>query len=244
MAASRSTMDKLYDMRLSVMAQAYRDLEEMPGAQEMTFDERVSMIVDAEWDSRRVNKRTRLLRQAGFPEPEANVTDVRYDADRKLNKAKIAELSNCDWIRARRNVLLTGASGAGKSWIACALGVAACNSFFSVRYVRLPEMLDELTVDKDEEWLKAKKRYLKCDLLILDDWLLEKVTGKQARELLEIVEGRLRSGSLLLCSQFSPAAWHAKLGEGAIADAVIDRIVYRSEVIHIEGDESMRKRIG
>ena len=244
MTASQTTMDKLYGMRLSVMAQAYRDQEEASGVADMTFDERFAMIVDAEWDARRVNKRTRLLRQAGFPEPDANVIDVHYDPDRKLDKAKITELSNCEWIRNHRNVLLTGASGAGKSWIASALGVAACNAFFTVRYVRLPEMLDELAVDKDEEWLKSKKRYLKCDLLILDDWLLEKVGGKQARELLEIVEGRLRTGSLIICSQFSPAGWHAKLGEGAIADAVIDRIVYRSDTIHIEGEESMRKRIG
>lgn len=244
MPASQSTMDKLYNMRLSVMAQAYRDQEETPGVADMTFDERFAMIVDAEWDARRVNKRTRLLRQAGFSDPEANITDIRYDADRKLDKSNMVELANCEWVRNHRNVLITGASSAGKSWIACALGVAACNAFFSVRYVRLPEMLDELTVRKDEEWLKMKKRYLKCDLLILDDWLLEKVDGKQARELLEIVEGRLRTGSLLICSQFSPAGWHAKLGEGAIADAVIDRIVYRSEIIHIEGDESMRKRIG
>lgn len=237
-------MEKLYNMRLSVMAQAYRDQEETPGIADMTFDERFAMIVDAEWDARRANKRTRLLRQAGFSDPEANVCDIRYDADRKLDKAKMVELANCEWVRNRRNVVVTGATGAGKSWIACALGVAACNAFFSVRYVRLPEMLDELTVEKDEEWLKMKKRYLKCDLLILDDWLLEKVDGKQARELLEIVEGRLRIGSLLICSQFSPAGWHAKLGEGAIADAVIDRIVYRSEIIHIEGNESMRKRIG
>jgi DNA replication protein DnaC len=244
MAASQTTMDKLYGMRLSVMAQAYRDQEESPGIADMTFDERFAMIVDAEWDARRVNKRTRLLRQAGFSDPEANVADIRYDADRKLDKAKMVELSNCEWIRNHRNVIITGASGAGKSWIANALGVAACNAFFSVRYVRLPEMIDELTVDKDEEWLKMKKRYLKCDLLLLDDWLLEEVPGKGARELLEIIEGRLRSGSLLVCSQFSPAGWHKKLGEGAIADAVIDRIVYRSEIIHIEGDESMRKRIG
>lgn len=244
MMASQATMDKLYSMRLSVMAQAYRDQEESPSVADMTFDERLAMIVDAEWDARRVNKRTRLLRTAGFPDPDANVAGIRYDADRKLDKAKMMELSNCEWVRNHRNVVITGASGAGKSWIACALGVAACNAFFSVRYARLPEMLDELTVDKDEEWAKAKKRYLKCDLLILDDWLLEKVGGKQARELLEIVEGRLRTGSLLICSQFSPAGWHAKLGEGAIADAVIDRIVYRSEMIHIEGDESMRKRIG
>lgn len=189
---SQSTMDKLYNMRLSVMAQAYRDQDELPGAADMTFDERFAMVVDAEWDARRVNKRTRLLRQAGFSDPEANVADVRYDADRKLDKARMAELSNCEWVRNHRNVLITGASGAGKSWIACALGVAACNAFFSVRYVRLPEMLDELVVDKDDEWLKMKKRYLKCDLLILDDWLLEKVDGKRARELLEIVKGRKR----------------------------------------------------
>ena len=184
------------------------------------------------------------MRQAGFSDPEANIADVRYDADRKLDRTKLIELSNCTWIRGHRNVVITGASGAGKSWIACALGVAACNAFFSVRYVRLPEMLDELNVSKNEDWLKAKKRYTKCDLLILDDWLLEKLEGKAARELLEIVEARLRSGSLLICSQFSPAGWHSKLGEGAIADAVIDRIVYRSDGIHIEGDESMRKRIG
>ena len=212
MPASQSTMDKLYSMRLSVMAQAYRDLEEMPGAADMTFDERVAMIVDAEWDARRVNKRARLLRQAGFPEPEANVADVRYDPDRKLDKVRIAELSNCEWIRNHRNVLLTGASGAGKSWIASALGVAACNAFFSVRCVRLPEMLDGLTVEKGEEWFKTKKRYLECDLLILDDWLLEKVSGKGARELLEIVEGRLRTGSLLICSQSRGARSTASRG--------------------------------
>lgn len=168
MTASQTTMDKLYGMRMSVMAQAYRDQEESQGVAEMTFDERFAMIVDAEWDARRINRRTRLLRQAGFSDPEANIADVRYDADRKLDRTKLIELSNCTWIRGHRNVVITGASGAGKSWIACALGVAACNAFFSVRYVRLPEMLDELNVSKNEDWLKAKKRYTKCDLLILD----------------------------------------------------------------------------
>jgi len=152
MTASQTTMDKLYGMRMSVMAQAYRDQEESQGVAEMTFDERFAMIVDAEWDARRINRRTRLLRQAGFSDPEANIADVRYDADRKLDRTKLIELSNCTWIRGHRNVVITGASGAGKSWIACALGVAACNAFFSVRYVRLPEMLDELNVSKNEDW--------------------------------------------------------------------------------------------
>lgn len=231
-------------MRVSAMAQAHRDQEEAPGVADMSFDERFAMIVDAERDSRRANKRTRLLRQAGFPEARANVADIRCDADRKLDRARVAEPSNRDRVRARRNVAVTGASGSGRSRVGRALGVAARDALFSVRYARLPEMPDELAVAKDEERAKAKRRYLKCDLLVPGDWLLEPVEGKAARELLEMVEGRLRTGSLIICSQFSPAGWHQKLGEGAIADAVIDRIVYRSELIHIEGDESMRKRIG
>ena len=206
--ANESTMDKMHQMRLSVMARAYREQEDAPGIAEMGFDERLAMIVDAEWDARRVNKRMRLLRQAGFPEPDANVDDVRYDDDRKLDRSLILELSNCSWVRSHRNVLVTGASGSGKTWISNALGVAACN------------------------------------LLIIDDWLLEKVKSNEAREIMEVVEARDRTGSLILCSQFAPSAWHAKLGNGAIADAVIDRVVYKSHVIHIEGEESMRKRMG
>lgn len=124
-------MDRLYGMRLSMMAQAYHDQEESLGIADMTFDERLAMIVDAEWDVRRTDKRTRPLRGAGLPDPEANVADIRHDADRKLDKARMMELSNCGWALSRRNVVTAGASGAGKSWIACAPGVAACNSFFS-----------------------------------------------------------------------------------------------------------------
>lgn len=149
--ANESTMDKMHQMRLSVMARAYREQEDAPGIAEMGSDERLAMIVDAEWDARRVNKRMRLLRQAGFPEPDANVDDVRYDDDRRLDRSLILELSNCGWARNHRNVLVTGASGAGKTWISNALGAAACNAFFTVRYTRLPELLDELTVFKDED---------------------------------------------------------------------------------------------
>ena len=236
-------MDKLHDMRLSVMARAYRDQEELPAASGLSFDERLAMIVDAEWDSRRTNKRLRHLRQAGFPEQDANIADVRYDDDRKLDRAQMVELSNCSWIASRRNIIVTGASGAGKTWISNALGVAACNAFYTVRYTRLPELLDELTVFKDEEWLKQRKKYIKCDLLIIDDWLLEQVKPNEAREIMEVIEARDRTGSLILCSQFPPSAWHANLGNGAIADAVIDRVVCKSYTIHIAGEESMRKRM-
>ena len=241
--AMEQTIDKLYEMRMTTMARAYREQREAPGIDELSFDERLAMIVDAEWDSRRANKRQRLLRQANFSAPDASVLDVRYDIDRKLDRNQITELANCTWIKERRNLIITGATGSGKTWLACALGIAACNQFHTVRYARLPEMLDDLLVSKDAEWLKAKMRYIKCDLLIIDDWLLEKVGQREAREILEIIEARQRQGSVLLCSQFSPGGWHAKLGESAIADAVIDRLVYSSYTIHVEGTESMRKRM-
>lgn len=158
------------------------------------------MLVDAEWDSRRVSKRIRLLKTARFSAPEANVADIRYDSDRGLDKSQILELSNCCWVKAKRNIVITGASGAGKTWIACALGVAACNSFYSVRYARLPEMIDELVAERDEEWLTPKKKHIKCDVLIIDDWLLEAARAKGAREILEIVESRQRQRSSILCS--------------------------------------------
>lgn len=239
------TLDKLYDLRMSSAARAYRDLADAPGVNEMSFDDQFSLVVDAEWDARRNNKRIRLLRQADFCEPDATIDDIRYDADRKLNKELILSTANCAWIHEHRNTIITGASGAGKSWIACALGVAACNAFYSVRYTRMPEMVDRLTVHKDEIWEKEKSRYLKCDLLIIDDWLLEDVKGRAARELLEIIEGRSRTGSIILCSQFASSVWHTKLGgNSAIADAVVDRLIYNAINIHIEGKESMRKRIG
>jgi len=192
---------------------------------------------------RRINKRTRLLRAANFSAREANILDVRYDADRNLDREKIEDLSRCTWIRDGLNLILTGSTGAGKSWLACALGVCACNNFYSVRYARLPQLLDELALAKETDRLaRWQTRYIKCDLLIIDDWLLTSLDEHESKEVLEIIEARHGVRSTLLCSQYSAGGWHARLGEGAIADAVIDRLVYSSHVIHIEGEESMRKR--
>ena len=241
--ASETTLNKLFEMKLSSFARAYRDQEEDSAYLSMDFDERFSLLVDAEWDSRRINKRTRLLRSANFSVREANICDIHYDADRKLDKAKMAELAQCKWIDEGLNVIITGSTGAGKSWVACSLGVCACNRFYSVKYVRLPGLLDDLALAREaKEYKKWQKRYINCDLLIIDDWLLVRLDESEAREVLEIIESRHGSKSTMLCSQYSPGGWHAKLGEGAIADAVIDRLIYNSYPIHIDGKESMRKK--
>ena len=241
--ANETTVNKLFEMRLSQFARAYRDQEKDSSFLSLTFDERLSLLVDAEWDSRRLNRRTKLLRSANFSAREANIADVRYEPDRKLDREKIEDLSRCRWIQDGLNVIITGSTGTGKSWLACALGVCACNNFYSVRYARLPQLLDELALAKEINDLKRwQKRYIKCDLLIIDDWLLVRLEENEAREVLEVIESRHSVLSTILCSQYSPGGWHAKLGEGAIADAVIDRLVYNSHIIHIEGAESMRKR--
>jgi DNA replication protein DnaC len=241
--ANETTCDKLYEMRLSVLARAYRDQEDDSITLKMGFDERFSLLVDAEWDARRINKRTRLLRSAGFSIHEANIIDVHYDVDRNLDRAKIEELARCEWIRDAYNVIITGSTGAGKSWLACALGVAAANNFYTVRYARLPQLLDSLALAKETEtYSRWQKRHLRCDLLIIDDWLLVKLSETEAREVLEIIEARHGSKSTMLCSQYAPGGWHSRLGDGPIADAVIDRLVYSSHTIHIDGKESMRKK--
>ncbi len=241
--ANETTVNKLYEMKLSSFARAYRDQEEDVSYTSLGFDERLSLLVDAEWDSRRINKRTRLLRSAHFSVHEANITDVRYDADRNLDKAKIEDLAKCRWIKEGLNVIITGSTGAGKSWLACSLGVCACNNFYSVRYIRLPQLLDELALAREtNEYRKWQKRFISTDLLIVDDWLLVTLTDKEAREVLEIIESRHGMRSTMLCSQYSCGGWHARLGEGAIADAVIDRLIYNSHTIHIDGKESMRKK--
>jgi DNA replication protein DnaC len=142
-------------------------------------------------------------------------------------------------------MIIMGASGAGKTYLACAFGIAACRNFYPVKYVRLPELLNELAVARGEGiYQRVMKSYKKIPLLILDEWLLVSLKESEARDLLEIVEARHQTGSTIFCSQFAPAGWHGKIGESTLADAILDRIVHSSYMITIEGMDSMRKRKG
>ena len=240
-----NTVSKLQEMKMTTMAKAFKEQLTDTNITSLPFEDRFGLIVDQEWASRKNNHLKRLIKQAKFSDAGACVEDIEYHADRNLDKTQIARLSTCDFITEHHNLLLLGATGSGKTYIACALGMSAVRNFLPVKYIRLPELLTELAIARGNgTYRKVVQQYKKPALLILDEWLLYPLKETEARDLLEIAEARYRKASTIFCSQFDIPGWREKIGDPILADAICDRIVHDSYSILIECKESMRKRKG
>jgi DNA replication protein DnaC len=235
------TMDKLQELKLFGMLTALREQMQVPDCAALSFDERFGLLVDREATERENRRLASRLKRAKLRQA-ATVEDIDYRHPRGLDKSVMMSMASCQWIRKRHNCIITGPTGAGKSYIACALAHKACRDGFSVLYLRVPRMLHELAAARaDGRYPRLLNSYAKTNLLVLDDWGLSPLTDEQRKDLFEILEDRYDIHSTLVTSQLPISKWHQVIGDPSVADALLDRLVHNAHKLTLKG-ESMRKK--
>ena len=232
----QSTTDKLIEMRLTSMADAFTLQNADPNMKEVSFEDRFGMLVDIEYSNRKSNSLKRLIRNADFDQPEAHIADINYTSGRKLNRTLIDRLATCEYITEHRNLFITGATGSGKTYMACAFGMEACKQRFRTRYVRLPELLMDLEMARnDGTYKQVQAKYANPVLLIIDEWLLLKPNESEQHDILELLHRRRRNSSTIFCSQYDSSGWYEQLGgdDSPLAEAILDRIKHDAYKINI-----------
>ena len=235
------TLEQLRTLRLDGMVHALQDPPSASAATSLPFEQRLALLVQREVDWRDAKRLTRLLKLARLKVSGACIEDVDWRASRGLDRALITMLAGGDWLRHGRNVLITGATGVGKTWLACALAQQAARLGFTVLYARAPRLLEELRVAHgDGSFGRRLAQLARIDLLALDDFAIAPITSGERNDLLELLDDRVGSRSTLITSQLPVNAWHAWLDDPTLADAILDRIVHAAHRIALKGNKSMR----
>ena len=236
------TLVKLQELKFTGMLQALQEQDGHRGYEEMSFQDRLGYLVEQE-HLQRSNRRIQCrLKQAKLKQ-RACFEDIDFRGSRGLNKSLVLELGTCRWIKEHRNLVITGATGTGKSYLACAFGHRACLEGHKVRYERLGRLLMDLGIGRgDGSYLKRLTALSRIDLLILDDWGLSRLTEQQRQDLLELLEDRYSVSSTIVTAQLPVEKWHEVVGDSTIADAILDRLIHNAHSIFLQGD-SMRKRV-
>jgi DNA replication protein DnaC len=238
---NNQTLQTLRSLKLTGMADGLEQQMEQPSThEELGFEQRLALLVDRESTHRHNNKITRLLKAAKL-KLQAYPEDIDYRHPRGLQKSQFADLLSSQWVHQHHNVLITGSTGCGKTYLACALATQACRQGLSVRYFRTSRLLEALNIAHgDGRFSKLIQQLAKTDLLILDDWGLEKMSLSQRNDLLEIMEDRHGHKSTLISSQLPIDQWHKAIGDATLGDAILDRLLHNSHKLKLKG-ESMRK---
>lgn len=236
------TLDKLQQLKLTGMLRALQEQEGIPDIRTMPFEERLGLMVDREMTERDNRRMQTRLRMAKLKQNSA-LEDIDFKTARGLDRSLIMKLAGCEWVAEHLNVLITGATGLGKTFLACALAHKACREGYSSHYVRLTRLFQELDIGRaDGRYAKLMRQFAKADVLIMDEWGLAVLTDQHRRDLLEILDDRYNMRATIITSQLPIAHWHEAVGDPTLADAILDRVVHNAYKINLSG-KTMRKEI-